>query len=131
MFRVAIRHVDYLSDSFEHIYPGLDNAIFLGEPVRCLVASKVSSDERIAAKGWVKSFGLERREFLKSNGAPEWLIEASTSVDGILKAFDLVQAPGCFCPYDDDYKSKHFILDNHVECWLISVTRLQARVQRS
>jgi hypothetical protein len=130
MFRVTIRTIEYLEDNDLHyIFFDLHNAIFLGAPARCLVASNgPSSNEKIvAAQGWIKILGLSRREFMKANGAPAHIIEVSTSVDGILKNQDFTPAPGCLCPYDGD-EASHWILDNRAESWLISVTRIPARV---
>ena len=133
MFRVTIRTIKYLEDNdLNYIFFDLDNAIFLGAPARCLLVSKDSSsnDKLVAAQGWVKILGLSRREFMKSNGAPSHIIEISTSVDGILKNPDFTPAPRFLHPLDVD-KGSHWVLDNHAQSWLISVTKLPARVQPS
>lgn len=124
MFRVSIRPIETNEDVW------LPIAFSLGDAAHCLVASRSpkTTHKLVAAQGWVKSVGISRGSFLKTQlGAPVNVIEACTSVKGILKTHDLMPAPRFLCPPDGG-ETTHWVLDNLVESWLISVTSLPTRV---
>ena len=125
MFRVTIRPINTNDENvFEFQFS-------LGDAVHCLATaySPQTTDRLVAAQGWVKCVGLSRGSFLKNQlGAPAKIIEACTSAKGVLEWHDLTPAPRFLCPPDGG-ETTYWVLDNLVDAWLISVTRLPARVQ--
>ena len=123
MFRVTIRAIDVNEDD------QLPVAFCLGIPADCLIASDSPNHRLIAAQGWAKAIGLARKSFLKNQlGAREEIIDACTSVRGILDTQDLAPAPRFLCSPIGAETTTHWVLDNLVESWLISVTYIPTHV---
>ena len=122
MFRVSIYEIEHNEDV--HLPEGFS----LGDVAHCLVACRSPSPTHrlVAAQGWEKFVGLSRRSFLTRNGAPAHIIKGCTSANSIRG--QLTPAPRFLCPLACR-ETTHWILENHVESWLISVTRLPTRVQ--
>jgi hypothetical protein len=120
MFRVTIRAIETNEDD------QLPVTFSLGTPADCLIVSDSRSpDHRLAvAQAWAKAVGLARRSFLSNQlGARQGIIDACTSVRGVLDSQELTPAPRFLCPADGE-ETTHWLLDNLVESWLISVTSL-------
>jgi len=124
MFRVTIRAIEANEDN------QLPVTFSLGIPAYCLIVSvSASPDHRLAAaQGWVKAVGLARRTILMELGGPRIVIDACTSVARILDSQELTPAPR-FLELIVGDETSHWILDNLVESWLISVTHIPSHVQ--
>ena len=116
MFSVTIRHIETSEDD-------QDPPLWIGDPIATLtIPSTVATEPKLAgAEGWVKSVGLARRANLKETlNAPENVIEACTTVEGIFESDQLSPAPSYLC-FEEDNDLTHWVLDNMVEAWFISV----------
>lgn len=125
MFRVTIRAIEANEDD------QLPAAFSLGFPVDCLIVrDSFSPNHRlVAAQGWAKAIGSARRSFLEDQlGARDNIIDACTSARGILETQHLAPAPRFLAPMIGE-EMTHWILDNLVESWLISVTVIPSHVQ--
>ncbi len=124
MFRVTIRAIETNDDDL------LPVTFSLGPPEDCLIVSDASSPDhrQAAAQGWVKAVGLARRTILMELGGPQLVIDACTSVSRILDSQELTPAPRFLEPMIGG-ETTHWILDNVVESWLISVTLIPSHVQ--
>jgi hypothetical protein len=119
MFSVTIRHIETSEDD-------QDPPLWIGDPITTLtIPSTVATEPKLAAaEGWVKSVGLARRAYLKETlNAPENVIEACTTVEGIFESDQLSPAPSYLC-FEGDNDLTHWVLDNMVEAWFISVRRM-------
>lgn len=119
MFSVTIRHIETSEDD-------QDPPLWIGDPIATLtIPSTIATEPKLAAaEGWVKSVGLARRAFLKETlNAPEYIIEGSTTVEGIFESDQLSPAPSYLC-FERDNDLTHWVLDNMVEAWFISVLRM-------
>lgn len=117
MFQVTI----YLIETNEDEYLG--TSFYLGDPMRCLIVPSVAAPEHelIAAEGWAKSLGIYRRDLLKTKfNAPAQILERCTCAQSILDNQELSPAPRFLWP-EYERETTHWILDNSVESWLISV----------
>ena len=124
MFRVTIRPINTNDENvFEFQFS-------LGDAVHCLATaySPQTTDRLVAAQGWVKCVGLTRGSYAKTHGASANIVAAYASAKGVLEWHDLTPAPRFLCPPDYG-ETTHWILDNCIDSWLISVTRLPTRVQ--
>ena len=125
MFRVTIRAIQVNEDDPVPV------SLSLGAPASCLIVPGAASSEQriVAAHGWAKTVGLGRRSFLLYElGSRQEIVDACTSVGGILEMHELTAAPRYLCPDTVD-ETTHWVLDNSVEAWLISVTPLKTNVR--
>jgi len=124
MFRVTIRAIETNDED------QLPVTFSLGSSAECLIVSDSSSpDHRLAAaQGWAKAVGLARRTILMELRGPQLVIDACTSVARILDSQELTPAPR-FLELMIGDETTHWILDNLVESWLISVTHIPSHVQ--
>jgi hypothetical protein len=124
MFRVSVYYIETNED------PHLPDGFSLGDAAHCLVAYRSPSPTHrlVAAQGWVKCVGLTRGSYAKTHGASANIVAAYASAKGVLEWHDLTPAPRFLCPPDYG-ETTHWILDNCIDSWLISVTRLPTRVQ--
>lgn len=119
MFSVTIRSIETSEE-------GQGPPLWIGEPLTSLtIPSTAAAEPKLAAaEAWVKSVGLARLAFLTDKlHAPEKVIRACTTVEGILEHDQLSPAPPYLC-FEIGDDMTHWVLDNNVEAWFISVRTL-------
>ena len=119
MFRVTIREIHY-EEKF-----GQTIEVSVRDATECLVVAPTLPSGRrlhksVAAEGWAKAVGIARRTSLSEFRAPQHIIEMCTSAKGFLRYGKIDEAPTFLLDFTQESGS-HWLLDNRVESWLISV----------
>lgn len=123
MYRVTI----YTINCFEPVSPSpVLMSCHLHQHTCVLVPAGDDSHDplRIAAEGWAKAIGIGRAEELRVMNAPRDVVAACTTCEGILAQDCLRPAPSCWTL---NPVATSWVLDNDVQCWLLSVEALDSR----